>query len=142
MVLPINTNQKATVNDGAGADLTIYGTLRQINNNINGGIQFAPSALATVMTGGIVELAANGSANDWAGNTHFDFQHGSIYLHNTSQNTAMDGGIFFPNAASAIPVFRMGSAAIIAGTTITINGVFEISANKSFTLNTDAAFIP
>lgn len=144
LILPVNPDQKATVNDGIGNDLVIYGTLKQINNNISGGIQFAPSATAAVMASGITELAANGYANDWAGNPHFDFQDGSVYFHNTAQTNSLNSGVFFPNAAAnTTPVFRIGANLSYPAPTVdpmadlTINGILEINANKTFTLNND-----
>lgn len=145
LVLPINADQQAVVNDGYGADLTVYGTLRQINNNINGGIQFLPAATALVKTGGIVELAANGYANDWAGNPGFGFEDGAIYLHNTSQSNSIGNGICFPNAnGNSKPVFRIGSnntyppALVGQASTLTVNGILEIASGKTFTVSNDA----
>lgn len=136
LVTPVNANQAAIVTDGPGNDLEVYGTLKHTNASVQSMI-IHTGANIEVMNNAIVDLTVNGNAMNWAGNTQIRFHDAATYIHRSTLNNSIPGGVYFPNTdANDKPVFRAEAnlfyPAAGSNTALTINGVFEAKGNISF----------
>lgn len=129
LVTPVAAGQLLRVNDAAGNDLVVEGTLLQ-TAHVVAPVAFTTNAGIQVKKDGVIELSGNGLANEWAANPNIYFDSGAVYVHNTAASGSIKPGIFFPNAdSSTIPVFRFKtsvtypSANFNAAATVTINGL-------------------
>jgi hypothetical protein len=130
LITPILPGKTLEVMNGRDEDLIIYGTLKHTNGTSVNGIINQAGSNVTVMPGGIIELAANGYAANWAANPLIIFKNNAVYYHHTTQTNAIAAGTYFASTPSTeIPIFRFGSAYNFRSLTaqqLIINGVTAI----------------
>ena len=143
-VLEIQTGGILNINDGTGDDITISesGILRIVSTgNYAAVVQQSVGANINIASGGKITIG-NGIASMGNGYEGFAtslvniWNDGAVYEWNSNSTFVVAGLIYFPNAGTAIPVFRVtkagGTAANGLGNNFYVNGLFEINTNVSF----------
>jgi len=141
-ILELQTGGVLNINDGVGDDVTISGNgvlqIVSIGNYLSSINQSAGSNI-TITSGGKITVG-NGIASigngyeSFATSTINKWNDGAVYEWNNMNTFAASGLTYFPNAGTAIPIFRItkvngtpgGSGATI------INGLLEVNSNITF----------
>ncbi len=130
LITPSLPGKTLEVMNGRDEDLIIYGTLKHTNGTSVNGIINQSGSIVTVMAGGMIELATNGYAANWAANPLIVFKNNAVYYHHTTQTNAITIGEYFASTPeNETPVFRFGSSynfRSALGEQLIINGVTEV----------------
>lgn len=125
-----------TINDGIGSDIAVQsgGIFKHNIGSTSSLPVFIGPATLEIQGGGMLDVATNnGTPVNYAITTspianNVTWADNAIFNWNTT-GTLLTGVSYFP-AASAIPIFRVSTAASIGGTNATvINGIVEANAN-------------
>jgi len=127
-----------TISNGPGDDLIIFGKYR---HDLNAGAPYVTGSAIRVKTNGTLEVNNNStSASHYGLSNQIFYENGSTYYWNVSSGALFlsSGVTYFPNSsAGEIPTFRVNTPNINvgAGSTTTINGIFQVDANTVTWLN-------
>ena len=122
----------------AASDFNIYGTYV-----LFGKIPaFNNGAIATVFANGLVRADENTGSEYFASSINVSFKTGAIFEWNNYNVFNTQQVIYFPNAISEVPIFRISKTTPALGSTKdnTFNGILEINSNVAFTGTGDKIF--
>lgn len=135
LITPVLPGKTLEVMNGRGEDLVVYGTLKHTNSSSVSGIINQAGSNVSVMPGGMIELAANGYAANWAANPLIVYKNNAVYYHHTTQTNAIAARTYFASTpANEIPVFRFGSPHTFRSAPaeqLSVNGVTDIEGSVS-----------
>ncbi|MDP4284580.1 MAG: T9SS type A sorting domain-containing protein [Bacteroidota bacterium] len=144
-VLELQTGGILNINDGAGDDIAIpaNGILRVTStDDYSTAVNQSANAIINIATDGKITI---GDGSDFIGNNFENFatspanvwNTGSVYEYNSNTTFAASGLIYFPNAGTEIPIFRVTKVSGTPGgvSTTTINGLLEVNTSFAFSGN-------
>ena len=131
-----------TIADGAGDDIVIEsgGILRQTTTASSTFPIITSGATVRVKTGGMIEATTTaGSSINWASDvvaataSAMIWEDNAVFLWNNNSNFSTSNRIYFPNATTTIPIFRVGGtlSTVGANSIVTFNGIFEVASGAS-----------
>jgi Secretion system C-terminal sorting domain len=135
-----------TIANGTGDDIQVEsgGILRQSTTATSTFPVITVGATIRVKSGGMIE-ATNSAGNsiNWASDvaaataTAMTWETDAVYFWNNNSNFSTSGRVYFPNATSTIPIFRIGGSQALVGsnTAVTFNGIFEVISTASIDWN-------
>ncbi|MCX6352189.1 MAG: T9SS type A sorting domain-containing protein [Bacteroidetes bacterium] len=143
----VNGANAITINNGAGTDLDIKGTLIHDNTGSNFLI-FSSGATGVVESSGMIEVRRSGAGSSInyggtsTGSFPFTYKNGAVfYWNNSSTNfTTTSYNYLTTTAATDTPIFRIGKngGAVSVGTSAndnTIGGILEVVSGGNVTWN-------